>query len=180
MTKEQILNFKFQPGDFILIDGKGFVSDGIEWFEGGKYSHIAVYVGGGIRGIIEAVAHGVQFSTVDVLLKRAESICVRRIPNLTVDASERMKSEAYSMLHKKYDYLQFASLGLYLLLKKVGITWKRLIKNLPNKLICSEVAGRCAAQVPFEMDWSLGELTPQSFYVQQGLETHLEGKVETC
>lgn len=151
MTRDEILAFNFQTGDILIIDGEGFISDGIEWVTGGPWSHCALYVGGGEQHIIEAVGDGVEISTVRVLLKRAKKIMVKRIPGLTVEAAERMKEKAYGLVSLNYDYRQFFTLGIYCLLRKIGIRWSALVRAKKSQTICSELIALAAAEIPFNL-----------------------------
>ena len=136
----------FQPGelhdsDFILFQGKAFISRGIELFDG-KYSHAAQFVGNGY--VIEATAAGVEKSLLAPLIKHADGICVLRVPNLTVENAELMKAGAYSQLTvgTKYDFVNLVSLAPYFLLRKIGINAPWLVWSKTGRVICSELCAR--------------------------------------
>lgn len=181
MKREEILAFNFQPGDLLFIHGDSFWSDGISWLttKNGGPSHVAVYVGGGNRQLIGAVKHGVSLDTVDIMLKHAEHFSVRRIPDLTVERAETMKAEAYAMLGKKYDKLQFASMALYLSIRKVtGIEWTWLIKDVKGKYVCSAFAYKVCLAGGFKFVTPESRITPYDEFTDTRLASRLDVKVE--
>ena len=136
----------FEPGelhesDFVLFEGKSFISRGIELFDG-KYSHAAQFVGNGY--VIEATQAGVEKNALAPLIKAAKSICVLRVPNLSVANAELMKAGAYSQLTvgTKYDFANLISLAPYFVLRKLGINAPWLVWSKTGKVICSELCAR--------------------------------------
>lgn len=165
------------PGDCILVSGKGFISRGIKWFTNSKYSHVALYIGGGEGYVIEATAAGVEKNKFSSLLKGADGICIRRYPGLTIEQVELIKQKAYGLLYENYDFLQFLSMVPYFLLRKIGITWNALLFNKRTKMICSELFGVCyyAAGILFKSSMKkLKSLTPEDLYSDKKLITVIE------
>lgn len=162
------------PGDCILIQGKSFVSRGIMWFTKSKYSHVAMYVGGGKGYIVEATAAGVEINKLEDLIKHSSAYAVRRIPGLTVDQAEAMKDKAYALIYDDYDFVQLASLGLYYLLRKCGISWSLLVRSARNKMICSELFAVCCLVIPIKFKSKTKLVTPDTLYTTSLMETILE------
>ncbi len=165
------------PGDCILIGGKSFVSRGIKWFTNSKYSHVALYVGGGEAYVIEATAAGVERTKFISLLKRASNLCIRRIPDLKVDEAELIKQKAYSLLYQNYDYFQFISMIPYFLMRKLfGVNWTWLLFNKRTKMICSELVAICyyAAGIEIAPYKKIKSITPNDLYKSKKMITVIE------
>jgi hypothetical protein len=167
-----------QTGDCILFKGKGFISRGIQWFTNSEYSHVVIYIGGGKNQVIEATEHMVEVSDLLPLLKEADKVCVRRIPNLLLNDAEKMKNKAYDLVYEPYDYIQFAGLALFNALRKIGIIWGRLVANAANKMICSEVYAVCALTIPIIFKSNTALVTPGTLYATELLTTVWEGKYQ--
>lgn len=172
-----IPEYTFQVGDCLIISGDGFISDGIEWVTGGIVSHVAIYVGGGDNGIIEAREHGVERNTVDRLFKDVNRFVCRRIIGLTVEQSEIMKTKAYSLIKKNYDYRFFFSLGLFYMLKKLGITWFSLLGENKNELICNELYRLCALEAGISFTQRVYAETPDTYLTSALMNTVLDIKI---
>ena len=165
-------------GDCILFKGKGFISRGIQWFTDSEYSHVAMYVGGGNNQVIEATEAGVEINPILPLLKAADRVCVRRIPNLKVDDAEKMKAKGYSLIYEHYDYLQFAGLAIYFLFRKIGIQLSKLIPNSRVMMICSELFAVCAMIIPIIFKDNTALVTPGTLYSTELMNTVWEGKYQ--
>ncbi len=163
-----------QPGDCILFSGKGFVSRGIMWFTSSKYSHVAMYVGGGEGYVIEATAAGVEKNKLEPLINHSSGYCVRRIPGLTVEQAELMKDKAYGLIYDKYDFVQLLSLGLYYGMRKLGISCSWLVRNVPGKMICSELYAVCCLTIPLKFKSRTKLVTPETLHETDLMETILE------
>lgn len=152
-----------QPGDCILFGGKSFISRGIKWFTDSKYSHVAIYVGGGEGFCIEATEAGVEKNPVAPLMAKAACYAVRRIPNLTVEQAELMKAKAYSLIYDGYDFVQLASLGLYYGVRKIfGKAPAFLVRNAQGKMICSELFAVAALTIPLKFKKQTKLVTPDT------------------
>jgi len=138
---------KLMLGDCIIFETDALVADGIEWFSGGKVSHVALYVGGGNRNLVEALIKGVKIRTLDTYFTSKYTIHVRRIKGLTVEQAEKMKTYAYSRVGKPYDIKQFLTLALYFICKKFGIRQPTIVANSDVKDICSELYFNAAMAV---------------------------------
>lgn len=164
----------YQPGDCFLFSGDSFVSRGIKWFTNSEWSHVAMYVGGGEGYVIEATAAGVEKNKLDSLTKHATKYCARRIPRLTVEQSENMKTAAYSMIASQdpYDFIQLASLGLYFGIRKIfGKAPAWLVKNTKNSMICSELFAVCALTIPLKFAKQTKLVTPATLFDTDLMET---------
>jgi len=170
---EEIIEY-LQPGDCVLLGGKGVVSRGIKWFTDSKYSHATLYVGGGKNYIIEATLAGVERNRIQDVLVHAERICIRRIPNLTVEEVELMKNKAYSLIYDSYDIPQFISYIPYFLFRKVGINLPFLVFNNRQKMVCSELYGVCALAAGIKLFRNIKLITPEFLYRTLKMVTILE------
>ena len=153
-----------QPGDFIFFSGKSFVSRGIKMFTKSKWSHVAMYVGGGKGYIIEATAAGVEKNELEPLLRHTDAVAVARIPGLTVEDMERMKDKAYSMLGDKYDFWQLITFSLYFSFRKIGIIWPGFIGDNAGQVVCSALCAMCALVIPVKFAKSPKQVAPQTIY----------------
>lgn len=153
------------PGDIIFFRGKSFISRGIRWFTDSEWSHVGMALNG--TELIEATAAGVEKNKIEPLIKNAEKICIKRIPDLTVEEMETIKTKAYACLYENYDFLQFISLIPYFLFRKLGFNWTFLIFNSRTKMICSELVGVLLWTVDRKLAKTISKLkkiTPQDVY----------------
>jgi hypothetical protein len=162
------------PGDCILVGGKSIVSRGIKWFTDSKYSHAAIYIGGGKNYIIEATMAGVEKNPISDLLDHAENLCIRRIPELTAEDAAEMKNKAYQLLYESYDILQFISYIPYFAFRKFGINLPFLVFNKRNKMICSELYAVCALAAGVKFAKSTKLVTPETLYETKKMITIYE------
>jgi hypothetical protein len=120
-----------QIGDIILFrnNAPNFIADGIEWFENGSVSHVALYVGGGDAAVIEYTVGGCLRTPLSHFYADNMTIIVRRIPGLTVEDAEKIKARAYADYEAKkpYDYLSYIGFIYMQFRRKIG--WR--VK--PNK-----------------------------------------------
>ena len=162
------------PGDCILLGGKGIISRGIKWFTNSKYSHAAIYVGGGNNYVIEATLVGVEKNKIHSLIEHADKICIRRIFNLSAEDAELMKNKAYQLLYNSYDVLQFVSYIPYFLFRKIGINLPFLVINKRNKMVCSELYAVCALAAGIKFAKNPKLVTPEILYRTHKMETIYE------
>ena len=128
------------PGDIVLVAGKGWLSKSIMFLTDSKWSHVALYIGGGRRAVLEAVDDGVEENAFATTAKGHTRIAIRRLPGLTVEQAEAIKTAAYRELNRPYDYVQLVTLGVYSLARKyLGLRWSALVKNKKRAIICSEL-----------------------------------------
>ena len=167
-----------QPCDVILLSGKNFISRGIKFFTDSKYSHAALYVGGGEGYVIEATAAGVEKNRLNDIIKKDSAYCVRRIPDLTVDQAEAMKAKAYSLIYEDYDVLQMLTLGVYFAFRKLGITWSALVSNAKNRMVCSELVAVACLCIPLKFRNKTKLVTPEDLHSTDKLVTILEAEVK--
>lgn len=166
------------PGDVILFSGTGFVSRGIKFFTNSEWSHAALYVGGGDGYIIEATQAGVEKTKMADVMLHASKICVRRYRGLTLEQVELLKDKAYSLIYDRYDYAQLLSLGVYFAFRKVGLTWAALVRNLPGKMICSELVAVCYLTLPVKFKARTKLVTPETLGATDLLDTVYEEVVK--
>ena len=163
-----------QLGDILLFQGKSFISRGIMYFTKSKYSHAALYIGGGENYIIEATGAGVEKNLVAPLIAQADAFCVRRIPDLTVENAELMKDKAYSLIYSSYDTKQLLSLGVYYTLRKLGLNWDWLVSNNPQRITCSELVAVACLCIPLKFAAKVKDVTPETLYLSNKLVTVVE------
>lgn len=131
-----------RKGDVILsrnLDSK--LSQVIADVSGGPYSHAMMYVGNG--QVIESTVgktNGVQISLVDKYLDGEHELAVLSLKDQTkVDA---VVNSFYSLMGKKYAFLQLILDGIYLFVRKV---LKRNISkrmDLSDGVVCSEAVAK--------------------------------------
>lgn len=126
--------------DIVLVAGKGWISKSIMFLTDSKWSHAALYVGGGRQAVLEAVDDGVEENPFVTTAKGHTRIAIRRLPDLTVEQAEAIKAVAYKELNRPYDYVQLVTLGVYSVVRKyLGVRWSALVKNSKKSMICSEL-----------------------------------------
>lgn len=171
-----------QTGDCILISANGLVSDGIKWMTKGIVSHVAIYVGGGERKIIEAIPNGVKIQQLDKYFKNCYNIYVKRIKNIKLSQAEIMKDYAYTQVDKRYDYVQFIGLAWYFIMIKLGIAALLAkiginidVKNPTDSVICSELYNDAANDAGIKLTKkNASVVTPQDLMESSKMETILE------
>ena len=181
MSKKNISDYIpehiFQPCDCIIVHGEGIISGAIEWFTGGPASHVALYIGGGDRSIIEACAGGIEKNPISHLFGSAKRITVRRYPNLKVKEAEAIKAKAYTLLNNNYDYRLLFSSAVYFLFAKIGIKWKALLVNDRKKQHCSELFAICYKAVRITFAKRTKMVTPKTLLETKKLKTILEVEI---
>ncbi len=159
--KEQAL-----PGDCILVDCESIVGDGIEWLENGKISHVAIYEGHG--NIIEARETGVRRSTIEKYERKKYQWMVRRINGITNEQRKKIVDIAVSYIGEPYDFFQFITLGIFLLLKKIFRISEYWIIGQSKKdlMICSELfaKGCLGAGIDLFPGIDIRQITPDMLY----------------
>jgi len=158
-------------GDCLITYGKGIDSYGSRWFTSFKVSHTAIYVGGGDSYVIEAVPDGVIKTRFSDFIKDKTFLCVRRIPNLTVENAEKMKSAAYDFLNTPYNFFQRISLSLYSTFRKFGLYFPLFVRNRPSPVISSELWYDCAKAAGFRIRTVNGAVTPEVLLTTSKLAT---------
>lgn len=126
-----------RPGDVILFSGESWISKSIKWFSDSEWNHVAFYVGDGY--IIESTEAGVEKNSLEKRLKHVDKLLVRRCLLVSEEEIKKMIDYAEQVIYDGYDFLQLLSLGLYFLLRKIGIRWRLLVQNNRNRFICSEL-----------------------------------------
>jgi len=165
---------ELHAGDFILFEGDAFISRGIQIFSGSKWSHAAIFLGDGY--VMEATAAGVEKNLLAPLVKHAKSIAVMRIPDLTVEQMEEMKTAAYTLqtVGTKYDFANLITLAPYFMLRKIGINAPWLVWSRKGEVICSELCARCALVIPLKFAKNPKLVSPGVLYLSKLLIKVLE------
>ena len=119
-----------EMGDAILVatNRPDIISDSIEWFSNGHYSHVAMYVGGGDNSIIEYTLKGCIKDSLIKYCTKDMRIMIRRVKNLTLDQASKVKALAYKdyLENKPYGFLSYVGYIISSLLRKIGIN---IMKN---------------------------------------------------
>jgi len=141
------------PGDVLLVQGSGFVSSTIRFFEGrqlsmpGTYSHAALYVGelGGGKMVAEMLKQGHTLNPLEVSMRGAGIVDVYRWPGLSDDRRARIAANGRQYNGKLYAFPQLDVLrkaaGLKLSLMPLGAYAAAvdLISGGKKQMICSEL-----------------------------------------
>jgi len=115
--KLEALDKVCEMGDCIIIQNnkQDIISDAIEWFENGKVSHVAMYLGGGQNLISEFCIEGAVVNRITRYCKDQYTVYVRRIKGITVDQASKMKDAGYKSAFNKEKYGFFSYLGYIVL-----------------------------------------------------------------
>jgi len=125
-------------GDVLLFKGEGWISKAIMWFSDSEWSHAAIYAGNGC--IYESTETGVELNSLKTRVNQCERILVRRYVEFLTDSEiEKLTQKATELVYESYDTWQLFGLGLYFLLRKLGIRFSWLVPNNRSKMICSEL-----------------------------------------
>ena len=120
-----------EPGDVLLYRGKGFVSRGIQFFDGSPLSHAALYLGGGQIG--EAIAEGLVARDYQTSFHGSEWIKAYRLRNRPADVQPVLNvARTYLAQRNRYGYEQLVLLALLCTTRKVQMTpiLRRLLRTL--------------------------------------------------
>lgn len=122
-----------EPGDAILVAGRGLIGGGIAWWTGGPFSHVAIYWGSfsGFPLIIEAHAEGIYIDSLDKY--RPEDCAVFRL-RAPKSYRKHIPIAALSYLNYQYSFKQIAG---FIISKLTGTKinpWQE-----DGALVCSEL-----------------------------------------
>ncbi|SCY90353.1 C40 family peptidase [Alkaliphilus peptidifermentans] len=165
---EKIKKIDLFPGDILLCRGKGWISDLIVLFDGGTYSHTAVYVGErcGEHLIIQATSDGVvctpiedikteTFTDVYRFNKNGHKLGDDQYPyNPVIDVCQK-----YADSKTKYAFSHLILLAILSVTREIPLDYTtkkiirsilddatahlfKLIDNKTTPMVCSEVAYR--------------------------------------
>ena len=168
-----------QMGDAILIhtEKPNIISEGIEWFENGKVSHVDMYVGGGGGSVIGYTKHGCTQRSLSCYYKPYYTIVVRRIKGLTVTQASMMKDAAYKDLveDRPYDFLSFTGFIWMCTLNKLGIKnpFKKDNPVQGRGKVCSTAYDSWALRAGLDLFTDIGEeaTTPQHILESDKFDT---------
>lgn len=148
-----------KAGNIVFVEGTGFISRLIKFFDKGKFSHVALAISHDC--IIEA-----EYMT---------DVVIRDIPmykhytvidlGLTSEQIDKIPDAALKMLGKSYDYWQI--LG-YVLKDLFSLKGKNRLNN-PKNLICSELVYTILYETGILKDLGINskegfDLTPNQLY----------------
>lgn len=141
-----------ETGDVVFVRGHSFISRIIEYFDKGKFSHVAIFVSD--NAIIE-VEHNTKSRIVPFEYKDYEIINLE----LTNKQKEIIQELSFKLLGHKYDYRQMIGY----LVRFFNKNYK--IHNSPKKYICSELVEIILQEVGYiPKDKKLRELSPNELY----------------
>jgi hypothetical protein len=156
------------PGDVLLYRGTGFVSRGIQFFDGSELSHAAVYMGDGVVG--EAIATGLERQDIQASVKGCEWVKAYRLKDRPADVSPVLgKANAYLDDGPRYGYEQLLLLAFLCTTRKLKITpslhvlirrvldaaaniLTRMVSQGKEPMICSEFVYRAYDEALPEID----------------------------
>jgi V8-like Glu-specific endopeptidase len=149
-----------EPGDVLLYNGTGILSDAIKYFTNSDVSHVALYLGGDGRGLIgEAVDAGVIRDAPEQSFPGHNWVVVHRLRDKRDMTPVLNRGNYYLDKKLQYAYPQLVFLGILLLTKKLrpsGILGKmiqavsvaasealnRFLESGKELMICSEFVYR--------------------------------------
>ena len=166
-----------QPCDIVLVSGKGIISGIIKWCTNSKWSHVALYVGGEGRAVIEAMENGVCKDPVGSMNKGHTDYCILRYANLTAEQKRLILAKAETLIYEAYDKGQLGTLGIYSLFRKIGLKWAAFVSNSRTKMICSEVVAVAYSTAMIIFNKNTKMVTPESLYKEDYLMHVSEGKI---
>jgi hypothetical protein len=124
--------------ELILAEGKGFSSKLIKFFTGGQYSHVAFrYSGAESEWMVHSTIGGVQpewwYHFQNKYPKILRIKCKFSCADLAADNLIKQIG------HKKYGYLTFIGIGLYIIIKKLGFAPGKNPFANPKTYLCTEI-----------------------------------------
>lgn len=125
-------------GDIIFINGKSPISKIIRFFDGGKFSHVAIAVSS--THIVESQ----YFTRVRITPMNYQNYEIVRI-DLNDIQKEQLIKDSIQLTGRWYDYIQI----VWYLFKKLFHLNPKSIWNSPNNLICSELVALLLINVGF-------------------------------
>jgi V8-like Glu-specific endopeptidase len=126
-----------QPGDVLLYQGKGIISQGIMFFTNSDVSHAGLFLGNGMVG--EAVADGLMRRSKKDSFSGAAWVIARRLPTRPPTQPVLARANGYLDQRLKYGYQQIVLLAILLVIKRVRPS------GVLGKLIQTAAAAAAAA-----------------------------------
>lgn len=144
-----------KPGNFILVQGSGPISDGIALFERSGFTHAALVSGENI--ILEATPDGIQENPIDY-----ERYAVFEFIDATDKQLKGMVNFGRGQLGEGYSFRQDAGFVINGILEEMG--FERIPGLLAEKkrIVCSAFVDLCARSQGFivRSDRKPGDVTP--------------------
>ena len=155
-------------GDVLLYRGTGFVSRGIQFFDGAEVSHAGVYVGDELVG--EAIASGLERQKIQKSVVGSEWVKVYRLKDMPADTSPVLdKANEYLDQGPRYGYEQLLLLAFLCMTRKFKVTpslsvlirnvldagvgvLTRMLSQGKEPMICSEFVYRAYDEALPEVD----------------------------
>ncbi len=108
-------------GDVLLYKGRGFVSEGIRFFDGAEFSHASLYLGDGDVG--EAIAKGLVRQDIATSVHGSDWVRAYRLKDRPSDMSPVLdKAEEYLAQGNRYGFEQLVLLAFLCLTRKLKVT----------------------------------------------------------
>ncbi|EPM5598201.1 YaeF family permuted papain-like enzyme [Citrobacter braakii] len=98
----EITDTDLKPGDLLFSSSLGVTSFGIRAFSTSSVSHVAVYLGD--NEVAEATGAGVQIISLKKAENHSDKLFALRVPNLTPQQAEEIKTFAYKIKDSGYNY----------------------------------------------------------------------------
>lgn len=160
---------KMEVGDIILVSGQSFISKLVQKITRSKWSHVALYIGG---GYVLEINWNIKAHIVPNLYPKEGEECLvlrNKIP-LTKEQQDMIISRgcAYNQTGNRYDFLLLA--GLFL--KTLFPNWKVLSKlNDKNSFVCTELTDQVLKEAGIDLFPGVeGDIYPLDFLHCEQLE----------
>lgn len=144
-----------KPGNFILTQGSGPISEGIALFEHSGFTHSAIVSGEG--KIIEATSHGIEENDLNY-----GRYAVFEFDDATDEQLKGIVDYARSHLGEKYGFLQDAGFAINGLLEEFGLERISGLLAEKDKIVCSAFVDLSARSqgIIVRPDRQPGDVTP--------------------
>ncbi|KLU66291.1 hypothetical protein DEAC_c16900 [Desulfosporosinus acididurans] len=144
-----------KPGNFILVQGSGPISDGIAFFERSGFTHAALV--SGESTILEATPNGIEENPISY-----ERYAVFEFIDATDEQLKGMVDFGRSRLGEGYSYRQDAGFAVNGILEEMGFERIPGLLAEKKKIVCSAFVDLCARsqRLVARPDRKPGDVTP--------------------
>jgi cell wall-associated NlpC family hydrolase len=144
-----------KPGDILLVQGEGVLSDAIEFFTHGGFSHSGIISSEGT--CIEALGHGVAERAIEY-----DRYAIYEVIGITDEERQKVIEAARSLIGTPYDYTQDLGFAINALRKTLGLPKIKNLFDEDHRLICSalvDIAFRSTGII-LRPDLNPGDISP--------------------
>ncbi len=114
-NKWRTIETVIRPGDMVFTFNKGFVSKIIARLDNGSWSHVGIYVGGGL--VCEAITSGVTKSPLKKYKENDVRIGIYRHDGMSPDTAKNIAARCEEELGKSYNWWGAVRLGVKMIFK---------------------------------------------------------------